>query len=409
MSFWTPHIDSENLLERGRFLLAWRLSFVTSVLLILLMINFTESFLHFIIYIVSFIISFGSLIFLHITKDSRYVYIFSSVLGTLVVSFNMIYLTELYQVANVLWKIYIVSFTFFGLGKKWGLGILLLNIASMVYYSMFVVNTNLATVTELACNQKISLAVELSITSFLVAYIFYEFVTINNKSFLQLSQANAELRKRNHTIENQNEEKTTLVKEIHHRVKNNLQIIISLLRLQKSELSSTEAKDQFSQAINRIMVMSLIHEKLYRDKELAKVKIKNYLSDLSEDIKSLSDVGFKTKISIHSEIEKIGLKTIVPLGLLINELVSNSIKHAFENTESCLIKINISKKDDSSNEFKLVYADNGSWKEPEENASSFGVELISILTEQMDGEFERESDENGTVYSFSLVNIDVEK
>ncbi len=182
---------------------------------------------------------------------------------------------------------------------------------------------------------------------------------------------------------------------------------MSLLRLQKGELNNDEMEEQFSQAINRVMVMSLIHEKLYQDNEIAKVNIANYLKDLVEDIKSLSGVGDKTSIQIHSEIDKIGLKTIVPLGLLINELVSNSLKHAFLNVQKPNIEIKIIESDNDF--FKLIYFDNGNWKEKETGTTSFGIELIKILSEQMDGSYTRMSNTDGTTYSFVLNNIDVEK
>ncbi len=186
MNFWTPHIDNDDLLERGRFLLAWRLSIVTSILLILLMINFSDSFLHLSAYLASFSLTFSCFFLLYFTQKSRLVFILSSITGTVIVSFNLLYLIELYQAANIVWKIYIISFTFFGLGKKWGLGILLLNVISLVYYSLFVVNENLELLQPLNFQQQISLAVELTIISFLVSYIFYEFVRINDETYSQL-------------------------------------------------------------------------------------------------------------------------------------------------------------------------------------------------------------------------------
>ncbi len=405
MSFWTPNIKSDDYLEQGRFLLAWRLSIITGVLVALLTINFRFSTLHLITYFICFLLTVFCVIILHYTKKSKFVFIFSSVAGTIIVSINLITLNELYQAANIIWKVYIITITFFGLGKKWGIGILLLNLGSLIYYSLIQVNVNLQSIEPLNEFGKISLAIELTVVTLLIAYVIYQFTTINSLSYNKLLVANTVLLERNNTIESQNEEKTTLVKEIHHRVKNNLQIIISLLRLQKNELKSEEAKKQFSQAINRIMVMSLIHRKLYQEEELAKVKIASYLKELSDDIKSLSDVGFKTKISIVSNIDKVGLKTIVPLGLLINELVSNSIKHAFENGEKNMIFIEITPS--SEDYFNLTYSDSGSWKEPKKDSSSFGLELIKILSEQLDGEFERISDSKGTKYEFLLKNIEM--
>ena len=211
----------------------------------------------------------------------------------------------------------------------------------------------------------------------------------------------------NETLKQKNKENLTLVKEIHHRVKNNLQIIISLLRLQKGELKSEEAKEHFTEAINRIMVMSLIHKKLYQQEELASISIQSYLQDLSADIISLTSLGKPVKVVIHSNIKTIGLKTIVPLGLLTNELIINSLKHAFENKKEGTINITINKNGGS--DFLLTYADNGEWVQPKEEHPSFGIELIEILTSQLEGTQTRTSNEEGTTYLFSLKNIDLEK
>ncbi|MBL1281597.1 MAG: hypothetical protein COA33_015075 [Fluviicola sp.] len=405
MSFWTPHIDSSDFREQGRFLLAWRLSLITSLIVALLTINFRFSSLHLMTYFISFLLTVLCVAALHYTKKSKFIFIFSSITGTIIVSFNLITLNELYQVGNILWKVYIITFTFFGLGQKWGISILLLNLASLIYYALFQVNTNLDSIIPLDEFGRISLSVELTVVTLLIAYVIYQFSIINNLSYNKLLSANDELLKQNQTIESQNEEKTTLVKEIHHRVKNNLQIIISLLRLQKSEIKSKEAENHLSQAINRIMAMSLIHTKLYQEDELAKVNLESYLQELSDDIKSLTETGFKTTISVSSDIDQVGLKTIVPLGLLINELVSNSIQHAFKNNS--VNRINTTITHLQNNFFKLKYSDNGRWKEPTEGGSTFGLELIEILTEQLDGKIEQKPSSENTTYEFTLKNIEM--
>jgi two-component sensor histidine kinase len=104
---------------------------------------------------------------------------------------------------------------------------------------------------------------------------------------------------------------------------------------------------------------------------------------------------------VNANIERIGSKTIVPLALIINELVSNSLKHAFE--EGGKIKLEINSKDDMF--FEMVYADNGIWKEKSKD-SSFGLQLIEVFTDQLDGSFERIVNEKGTSYIFQLKSVD---
>jgi len=211
--------------------------------------------------------------------------------------------------------------------------------------------------------------------------------------------ANKELEANNVLIQKRDAEKTILVKEIHHRVKNNLQIIISLLRLQMVELKGAESKKQFSEAINRVMVMSSIHQKLYQQKDIAQFKLSSFIEELSSELKLFFKEEFPVEIKINSEYEDIDLKTVVPVGLILNELLSNSFKYAFDGMDSGKIQIIGTEQE---NDFILNYSDNGIWKEPANENSGFGVELIEVLTEQLNGTKEFSVTDKGTEYKFTL-------
>jgi two-component sensor histidine kinase len=221
----------------------------------------------------------------------------------------------------------------------------------------------------------------------------------NSKKELEL--AYQELEKQNELVTSRNNENVLLMKEVHHRVKNNLQIITSLLRLQKNNLPD-EVGQKFDESINRIMTMAIIHRKLYQSDDLSQVNIASYINELIDEIlSSLSSVDNITTNITTNDIA-IGLKTVVPLGLLLNELLSNSFKHAFEGEQSGAISISI--KAINNMEFEMVYSDNGSWKIANKNKQHFGLELIETLTEQMDGSYQREQSE----YRFVLKNLDIE-
>ena len=288
----------------------------------------------------------------------------------------------------------IVLLAFIGLGRKIGFFFILINALAIVYFYQFNLNIHIETIQPLSQTKIIIAAVELFLCLFCVSYLLYQYITFNNYFGGELKKSNTELSKKN-------EENIVLVKEIHHRVKNNLQIIISLLRLQKGELKSEEAKRHFNEVINRIMVMSLIHKKLYQENEMAHIEIKPYLTDLSNDIVNISNLGLPITFEINSQIKKIGLKTIVPLGLLINELLSNSIKHAFLKKTDGLININI--LEGKNDDFTLVYSDDGTWNEPNKEYIGFGLGLIQTLTEQLEGKFTR----NQSEYSFTIKNLDI--
>ena len=197
-------------------------------------------------------------------------------------------------------------------------------------------------------------------------------------------------------------EKDVLLKEIHHRVKNNLQIIISLLNLQtgyiKDEVTLKAVKDGQS----RVRSMALVHEKFYQSDELSEIDFAEYIEKLCHFI--YQSYGDKTD-RIHLQIsgDKIGLDmdTAMPCGLLVNEIVSNSYKYAFPNQEKGTIQIDFKKND---NKIILFIQDNGVGFPEEydlEKSESLGMQLIQALTSQLDGDLVV-SRENGTSFKISF-------
>jgi len=405
MSLLSPNTDFESdFYEKGKFILAWRLVILfSSAFLVLTITIFNSNITEFLVYLTCSLISISALLYLHFTKRFKPVYHFLTISGVVIAFFTINFLPEFIHIGDFIWIILVIIFAFFGLGARFGFLYLTINLITVIYYSIFNVNSNIENIISLDTPSKIGLTIELSIGIICVAYVIHQFVIINNKSYSTLLETNEKLLKSNEIIKAQNLEKTTLVQEVHHRVKNNLQIIISLLRLQKNELKSEEAKEHFADAINRIMVMSLIHQKLYNEKTLATIDLISYLTDLTEDIKSISPLNSAISITIESDLKQLGLKTIVPFGLIVNELVSNSLEHAFEPGTQGAIKLKIKKESNTS--LKFTYQDSGIWNNSQEIDSNFGLELINTLTNQLDGEVNRISSENGTVYTFTLKNI----
>jgi two-component sensor histidine kinase len=193
------------------------------------------------------------------------------------------------------------------------------------------------------------------------------------------------------------EEKNTLLKEVHHRVKNNLNVIVSLLRLQEDQIESIEsAKDAFEQSRNRIFSMALVHESLYRSDNLAEIKLDEYIRELLGELKR--SMPAEKHIDFKFELESIDMdiSTAVPCGIIINELVTNAWKHAFEDGSGGTVTITLGRKEDTL--IRLSVQDNGSGLPPGfslDKASSLGLQLVSILTTQIDGELYIDS-EGGT-------------
>ena len=211
-----------------------------------------------------------------------------------------------------------------------------------------------------------------------MSYLIYENVRYHKYIWAELQETNMKLASKN-------KENETLLKEVHHRVKNNLQIVISLLRIQNVDSHSEETKEHFRTAINRIMTISMIHRKLYQSGELSEIEFHKYIHALIEDIKDLHAHDNEIEINFSSNLTEIDLNSVVPLGLIINELITNSIKHAFDGDTTKSISISFDLKPDGN--VVLEYFDSGEWKEASENG--FGIELLELLTDQLDGEINR--------------------
>jgi PAS domain S-box-containing protein len=188
------------------------------------------------------------------------------------------------------------------------------------------------------------------------------------------------------------EEKETLLRELHHRVKNNLQLVSSLLILQAQQTSDPSAFAAYNEIQNRIRSMALIHAKLYQAEDLAKIDFTKYLQELTTAL--IHSYGISTdrvSLTLNTSGVMLNLNTAVPLGLIVNELVSNCLKHAFPGNRSGEILIDLQGEDDGS--YLLRVADNGIGL-PEgldiTNTATLGLQLVNTLVEQLKGTFEFE-------------------
>ncbi len=199
-------------------------------------------------------------------------------------------------------------------------------------------------------------------------------------------------------------EKEILLQEIHHRVKNNMQIISSLLNLQSRHIKDKQSLELFKSSQNRVKSMALIHERLYQSKDFNKVDVADYVRGLTNHLFITFGVN-KDIISLKVNIKNIFLNvnTAIPCGLIINELVSNSLKHAFPDGKKGEIKISMHPS--NKNEVELVVRDNGVGM-PEEmdlkNTNSLGLNLVGMLVEdQLHGEIKLDK-KGGTTFRFRL-------
>ncbi|NYB53087.1 MAG: PAS domain S-box protein [Methanobacteriaceae archaeon] len=188
-------------------------------------------------------------------------------------------------------------------------------------------------------------------------------------------------------------EKELLLREIHHRVKNNMQIISSLLNLQRSYINDDEADNLLQESQGRVKSMALVHEKLYQTTDLARINIAEYIRSLSMNL--FHSYSVKAGINLRLDVGEVffGIDTAVPLGLIINELVSNSLKYAFQNQEEGQIMISLHEHPDNQTEgqYLLTVKDDGIGFPDNldfRNTHSLGLQLVNTLVNQLDGTIE---------------------
>jgi PAS domain S-box-containing protein len=211
---------------------------------------------------------------------------------------------------------------------------------------------------------------------------------------------------------------TTRKKEIHHRIKNNLQVISSLLDLQADKFDNPRVIEAFRESQNRVISMALIHEELYKGEGTDTLDFSTYIRELAENL--FQTYSLKSKnIHLLMDLEEnvfLNMDTGVPLGIIVNELVSNSLKHAFPGKDKGEIQIKLhrekngkhKKKDDKATSFILIVSDNGVGI-PEnlniKDVDSLGIQLITTLADQLDGKFELKNN-NGTEFIMRFTLID---
>ncbi|MBI3134960.1 MAG: sensor histidine kinase [Bacteroidetes bacterium] len=313
------------------------------------------------------------------------------VLAAVLNAYNFMITSPFGHFVDFFWIAIMAVFVFFTLGRIWGLINLFVNIYTVVLILYLDrVGAIERIVKEMTEYAQVNFVINVTVAAAAFSYFFLLMLR-------ELKRAEEQYIRTNSELSLINEEKTVMMKEIHHRVKNNLQVIMSILRLQSNEVKDEKTRYHLADSVNRISAMAMIHEKMYQSESLTKIDLKAYLRSLVDDlVRSYADKT-EIEVEIKSELDRIEPKSIVPVALIFNELVSNSIKHAFKGKETGKITINVTKKPNAT--IQLDYKDNGTWENPDK--TGFGLEMIEIFTDQLDGQLER-TISNGTNYCFTF-------
>jgi len=203
--------------------------------------------------------------------------------------------------------------------------------------------------------------------------------------------------KKNRLLQKQNTEKEFLLKEIHHRVKNNLEIVSSLLSLQSAQIKDPNVLNAMEQSQQRVHSMGMIHQKLYLGENMATIEMKDYFSNLSDYI--INSFGKDSHVAMALDMEKFELDVdmAIPIGLIVNELITNSLKYAFPDDRKGKIRLSLKEKGDL---IILEVTDNGVGIQLSKEAvgTGFGTKLVELLVKQLDGKMELQTTHGTSVF-----------
>jgi len=211
----------------------------------------------------------------------------------------------------------------------------------------------------------------------------------------RVDERTRDLLEANQQITNSLREKEVLLKEIHHRVKNNLQIVSSLLYLQSRRIADVDTVSLFEDSKQRIFAMALVHETLYSSNDLSKIDFFGYVKMLVSELEEVYR-HIDPSINCLVEIEKVitlDIDCAIPCGLIVNELVSNAFKHAFRKSHGGTIVVRMTK--DDQGKITLAIIDDGIGLPIDfdvSDSSNMGLEIVSLLVSQLDGEIDFVSD-----------------
>lgn len=223
-----------------------------------------------------------------------------------------------------------------------------------------------------------------------MAVLVNEFFIQKEKLIMEISdRTEAELKTRlsEEELRHSLKEKEVLIKEVHHRVKNNLQVIISLIKLQSDSISDTATVQHLSTILNRIRSIAYVHELLYRSHDLSRIDFESYLNKIVQSLRSMySDESRRIKIEIESKNVFLTVDKAVPCAIIINELISNSMKHAFKGRAKGIINIRMN---GNMGNYELLICDDGiglGTGVKSNDTKSLGLYLVSSLAEQLDAD-----------------------
>jgi len=246
----------------------------------------------------------------------------------------------------------------------------------------------------------------LFISALIISFILYRNNRNKQKANMALKDKNdkiektvSELNTTQASLVARNAENELLLKEIHHRVKNNLEVVSSLLELQSNQIDDPHTKDAMLASQNRVHSIGIVHQKLYQGENLGSIEMKDYFINLSESILDSFSAQKRVQVECAMSSLNVDIDTAVPLGLIVNELLTNTIKYAFPEGRNGKVQIKL--EHGANGNLQMQVSDNGVGKSGSIKGTGFGGQLISLLTRQLGGTIKEDSS-NGTHIFFEF-------
>jgi len=231
-----------------------------------------------------------------------------------------------------------------------------------------------------------------------------------NKNHQKLFEKKKVIEKQNILLEKQkeelikvNREKTAMLKAVQNRVKKSLKVVQSLLKRDSTGIDDDKVLEAVEEAQKRVLYMAIFHEKIFQPGKETQMNIKEVIDLIISDLKGAYAKGNKIIFNVDVKDVDIEMKTMVPLGLVVNELITNSLKYAFKNQDRGEIKVQIKATDNKC--YEMIVGDNGIGRKENNKNTGIGTKLIEIFTKQLNGSLER-LDQSGTVYKLVFNTID---
>ncbi len=384
LSLKPPITAYSSLEDVGRFNMVWNVSLILiPVFFMLFVMHLLFDDDSWITSIFACVVSTLNILVLYRTRRYKLVGAWSVFASIVIVQSSVFIVHDTHLISDTMWCLLSAFFTFFIFGGWIGTFVLMLNLGGITIFLINGSSHDILTKGISVEEVDTKMVVNVFYVALALAYVIYQILK-NNRDI-------------NSRYENQIEHNKVLMREIHHRVKNNLQIMSSLLKLQAEDTRSEVVKQNFSEAINRIRSMALIHEKMYQGEDLTKIDIEAYLVSLAKEITESIQSESNIEFTVSSDLHDIDVNNVVSVSLIFNELITNSVKHGFKDQRngSIVIRIEVEGED-----VIFDYRDNGKWIAPQKE-DTFGLELISSLTEQLEGSFRRTTND-GTQYTFNF-------